>query len=176
MRNFIFASMLIASTAFAHASEVTVLSTEVPSTRGHTSVETKFHIDTDMKEGFAKINVQEQFTVYVRNCNYGPGHGFPYPGPRGPGYPYPYPGQYCHTMPQTQYRTIMTDKVKIEGMTMNGDEVIYQGAEGDVVCGKMGYSRIFKVPTFYLSGKCDLEGRIVRQNGVNKLTVKFITK
>ncbi|MFP5386866.1 MAG: hypothetical protein ACLGHN_12350 [Bacteriovoracia bacterium] len=166
MKKMFLATLLVASTAFAQASEVTVLSTEIPATRGFTSVDTKFYIDTDMKEAYAKVHVQEQFTVYVRNCSYGPG----YP------YPYPYPGQYCNTFPQTQYRTIMTDKVKIEGMTMNGDDVIYQGAEGDVVCGKMGRSRIFKVPTFYLSGKCDLDGKIVRENGVNKLTVKFITK
>ena len=59
---------------------------------------------------------------------------------------------------------------------MNGDDVIYQGAEGDVVCGTMGRSRVFRVPTFYLSGKCDLEGTIVKENGMNKLSVKFKTK
>jgi hypothetical protein len=173
MKNLILASLVLATTAFAHASEVTILSTEMPAGRGFTTVNTKFHIDTDMKEAFAKINVEEQITVYVQDCGgYGP--GYPYPYPRGPRYPYP--GTYCRTFPQTQYRTIMTDKVKIEDMTMNGNDVIYQGPEGDVVCGTMGRSRVFRVPTFYLSGKCDLDGSIVRENGVNKLTVKFRTK
>lgn len=170
MKKFIIASLVLASTAFAQAAEVTVFSANLPATRGLTTVDTKFYIDTNMKEGFAKFNVEEQYTVYVRVCNGGPG----YPGPRPT--PRPYPGNYCRTVPQTQYRSILTDKVKIEGMTMNGDDVIYQGAEGDVVCGTMGRSRVFRVPTFYLSGKCDLEGKVVRTSTGNLLTVTFKTK
>ena len=169
MKKMILASLVLASTVFAQAAEVTILSTNIPPTRGLTRVETKFYIDTDMKEGFAKFMVEEQYTTYVRICNGGPG----YPGPRPT--PRPYPG-YCRTIPQTQYRTILTDKVKIEGMTMNGDDVIYQGAEGDVVCGTMGRSRVFRVPTFYLSGKCDLDGRVVRVAGANQLTITLKTK
>ncbi len=175
MKTLIIAFVVLAS-AFAQAADVTLLSTDLPVTRGQLSVDTKFHIDTDMKEGFAKISVEEQFTVYVRNCYNGG-----YYGPRGPGFPRPYPGpnypgSYCQTIPQTQYRTIMTDKVKIPGLTMNGDEVIYQGADGDVVCGTMGRSRVFRVPTFYLSGKCELVGRVLRGSGSNKLIVTFKTK
>jgi hypothetical protein len=119
------------------------------------------------KEAFAKINVDEQITVYVRDCSGGGYNGPGYPGPYRP-----YPGNYCRTVPQTSYRNILTDKVKIEGMTMNGNDVIYQSAMGDVVCGYMGVSRVFRIPTFYLSGKCDLVGKIVG----NKLTVTFRTK
>ena len=170
MKTLIIASVVLASSAFAQASDVTILSTNLPATRGYTSVDTKFFVDTEMKEAFAKINVDEQVTVMVRDCSggYGPG---PRPGP-GPGYP----GRYCRTIPQTQYRTLFSDKVKIEGMTMNGDDVIYQSAEGDVVCGTMGRSRVFRIPTFYLSGKCDLVGSIVRENGGNKVSVRFVTK
>jgi len=174
MKKVIIASLVLASTAFAQAADVTVLATTLPATRGYTTVDTKFFIDTEMKEAFAKINVDEQVTVYVRQCNGGYG-----PGPRpGPGYPGPgYPGgSYCRTVPQTQYRSVLTDKVKIEGMTMNGDDVIYQSAEGDVVCGTMGRSRVFRIPTFYLSGKCELVGTIVRANGMNQLSVTFKTK
>jgi hypothetical protein len=165
MKTVIIASLVLASTAFAQASEVTILARNVPATRGYTKVNTKFHVD--MKEAFAKISVNEEVTVYVRNCNY---------GPKNPRYPQPYHGRYCQTYPQTQINTIFSDKVKIEGMTMNGDDVIYQDAEGDVVCGTMGRSRVFRVPTFYLSGKCDLVGKIMTQNVVQKLTVKFVTK
>ena len=175
MKTLIIASLVLASSAFAQASDVTILSTNLPATRGYTSVDTKFFVDTEMKEAFAKINVDEQVTVMVQDCSggYGPGPR-PYPGPRypGPGYP----GRYCRTIPQTQYRTLFSDKVKIEGMTMNGDDVIYQSAEGDVVCGTMGRSRVFRIPTFYLSGKCDLVGSIVRENGGNKVSVRFVTK
>ena len=168
MKTLIIASLVLASSAFAQASDVTILSTNLPATRGYTSVDTKFIVDTEMKEAFAKINVDEQVTVMVRDCSGGYG-----PGPRpGPGYP----GRYCRTFPQTQYRTLFSEKVKIEGMTMNGDDVIYQSAEGDVVCGTMGRSRVFRIPTFYLSGKCDLVGSIVRENGGNKVSVRFVTK
>lgn len=164
MKSVLIASIVLASMASALASEVTVLTTNLPASRGHTSVDTKFYIDTDMKEAFAKINVDEQVTIYVQDCS----------GGYGPGYPYP--GNYCRTVAQTSYRNILSDKVKIEGMTMNGDDVIYQSAEGDVVCGTMGRSRVFRIPTFYLSGKCDLVGKIVNENGMNMLTVKFVTK
>jgi hypothetical protein len=174
MKTVIIATLVLASSAFAQASDVTVLSTNLPATRGYTTVDTKFYIDTDMKEAFAQISVDEQITVYVQDCSYGGnrGPGYPYPGR----YPQPYPGRYCQTYPQTRINTVLTDKVKIEGMTMNGDDVIYQSAEGDVVCGTMGRSRVFRVPTFYLSGKCDLVGKIVKTNGADLLTVKFVTK
>ena len=170
MKKMIIASLVLASTTFAQAADVTVLSANLPAVQGHTSVDTKFYIDTDMKEGFAKINVDEAVTVYVRDCS---GGGYNGPGYPGPGYPGPgYPGRYCRTIPQTSYRPIMSQKVKIEGMTMNGDDVIYQSADGDVNCGKMGVSRVFHIPTFYLSGKCQLVGKIVG----NMVTVTFKTK
>lgn len=159
-------SMLLASSAFA--SDVTVMSTNLPQSRGQLVVDTRFHIDTEMKEAFAKVAVEERVTVYVTDCGYGGGYGRHYPGPM------PYP--YCRTIPQTQYRSVLSDKVKINGMTMNGDDVIYQSENGDVVCGRMGRSRVFRVPTFYLSGKCELSGSIVRENGVNTLNVTFRTK
>ena len=165
MKKFLSISLVLASTAFAHASEVTVLSTNVPATRGHTTVDTRFYIDTEMKEAYAMVEVAEQVTVYVQDCSYGG-----YYGPYNPRYP------YCRTVPQIRYNTILNDKAKIEGMTMNGDDVIYQSAEGDVVCGKMGRSRILRVPTFFLSGKCDLEGTISYENGIKKLTVKLKAK
>lgn len=184
MKQFIIASLMLASTVAALAADVTVLSTNLPATRGYTSVDTRFYIDTEMKEAYADIKVEEQETFYVQDCSnyggwYGPGRPFP-GGYRGPGYPFPpghhYPGPYCRTIPQTRYNTVLADKVKIEGITMNGDDVIYQGDNGDVVCGTMGRSRVFRVPTFYLSGKCDLDGKVTVQNGQKVLVVKFTTK
>lgn len=181
MKNFIIASLMLTSAFAAHAANVTILSTTLPATRGYTTVDTRFYIDTDMKEAYAEFKVEEQETFYVRDCSYrgGYGPGYPYPGGyRGPGYPYPhpYPAPYCRDIPQTRYNTVLTDKVKIEGITMNGDDVIYQGNNGDVVCGTMGKSRVFRVPTFYLSGKCNLDGKVTIQNGQKVLVVKFITK
>jgi hypothetical protein len=176
MRNFLAATLLLTSTAFAFATDVTVLTTNLPATRGYTTVDAGFYIDTDMKEAYAEVEVNEQITVRFQDCsfggNYGGGYGRPYPGPYGR----PYPGNYCRQSTRIENNTVLTNKVKIAGMTMNGDDVIFQGADGDVVCGKMGRSRIFKVPTFYLSGNCKLEGTINEVMGVKTLNVKFIAK
>lgn len=191
MRNFLAATLLLTSTAFAFAADVTVLTTNLPATRGYTTVDTGFYIDTEMKEAYAEIEVDEQITVSYQDCSYGGnygggyygggryggpvrggGYGRPYPGPYGR----PFPGNYCRTATRTESNTILSNKVKIEGVTMNGDDVIYQGADGDVVCGNMGRSRVFRVPTFYLSGKCSLQGKISEVNGVKQLTVKFFAK
>ncbi len=181
MKNLMISLVVLTASAVAQATTITVLETNLPATRGFQSVDTKFYIDTDMKEGFAKVVVDEQITVYVQECNYGGGYGGGYPipgrggygpgrGGYGGGYPAPIP--YCRSVPQTQYRSILTDKVKIEGMTMNGNDVIFQGAEGDVVCGTMKNSRVFRIPTLYLTGKCELNGTIRN----NMLTVTFRTK
>jgi hypothetical protein len=187
MRNFLAATLMLASTAFAFASDVTVLTTTLPATRGYTTVDTGFYIDTEMKEAYAEIEVDEQITVSYQDCSYNGGYygGGRYGGPvRGGRYGRPYPGQIgrpfpgniCRTATRTESNTILSNKVKIEGVTMNGDDVIYQGAEGDVVCGTMGRSRVFRVPTFYLSGNCSLQGKISELGGVKQLTVKLIVK
>lgn len=188
MKNLILASIVLASSVVANAAEVTVLKAELPAIRGSAAIETRFYIDTEMKEAYANITVDEQETIYVRDCSYGGGYGG-YNGPgfpggyRGPGYPggyngpgYGNPRPYCRTIPQTRSNTVLTNKVKIADVTMNGDDVIYQGAEGDVVCGSMGRSRVFRVPTFYLSGNCSLDGKVVSENGQKVLVVKFKTK
>lgn len=154
MKTLALALMLISTSALAN--EVTLLVKTLPITRGLPSVSSKFSIDTDMKEGFAKVLVTEQYIEYVQRCN-------------GGGYP---TGPICTTYPETRYNTVLTEKVKIEGMTTNGDDVIYQGTEGDVLCGTMKLSRVFRVPTLYLTGKCVLESRISN----NSVVVKFKTK
>jgi hypothetical protein len=78
--------------------------------------------------------------------------------------------------PYIKIMTILSDKVKIEGMTLNGDEVIYQAPEGDVVCGRMGKSRVFRVSTLLLSGKCNLEWAIQSIKGVKHLNLKLSIK
>ena len=188
MRNFLAATLLLTSTAFAFATDVTVLSTNIGATRGYTTVETGFYIDTDMKEAYAEIQVDDQITVRYQDCSYGGTYGGNYGGTYGRGgygrggyRPYPpmgrpYPGPICRTATRLENNTILTNKVKIAGVTMNGDDVIFQGADGDVVCGTMGRSRVFRVPTFYLSGNCKLVGSISDVNGVKNLTVKFIAK
>jgi len=153
MKTLALALMLISTSALAN--EVTLLVKTLPITRGLPSVSSKFSIDTEMKEGFAKVLVTEQYIEYVQRCNGG------YPS-----------GPICTTYPETRYNTVLTEKVKIEGMTTNGNDVIYQGTDGDVLCGTMKLSRVLRVPTLYLTGKCVLESRISN----NSVVVKFKTK
>lgn len=171
MKKFILAFIALSSSIVANAAEITLLDTPIPYSRAYTTVDTRFHIDTDMKEGYAKVVVEEEEYInnYPNRCwrgGYGPR------GPYGPGYP---GGYYCDNYPTRTYRTIFSENVKIEGLTTNGNEVIYQGENGDVVCGRMGKSRVFKVPTLFLSGNCTLKGQMYLENGVKKLVVKFKT-
>lgn len=169
MKKFVIAFLALSTSLFASASEITVMNAPVPYTRGFTTVDTRFYIDTDMKEGFAKVSVQEEYYDHSYSRCWG---GY---GPYGPGR-YGYPGGYYCGGPSRYYHEVFSDTVKIEGLTTNGDEVIYQGPEGDVLCGRMGTSRVLKRPTFYLSGKCQLEGKIYLENGQKKVVVKFKTK
>lgn len=167
MKKIFIAILVLSSTILAQAGEMTLVSTNLNDSFGTNKIVTKFQINTEMKETFAKIEVEDATMSYIQVC---PGTGPSYP------YPYPYPGNYCRTFPEVKIRTIFSETVKIEGMTMNGDDVIFQGQNGDVVCGKMGFSRILKKPTFFLSGKCSIVGDIKFINGKKNLTVKFITK
>lgn len=68
---------------------------------------------------------------------------------------------------------IYSKTVKIENLMLMGDQVVYQGAEGNVDCGKMGVTRVFKKPTLLLSGNCSLKTKTTYGN---KLEVFFTTK
>lgn len=151
MKKFILA-ILVLSASLVHAGEVTVLDVEY--TRGlyNTRIDARFFMDKATTEGFANVTVTEDHYVYTGNGPWGP-----WGGPMGPTY-YPV--------------VILKDSVKIDGLMLMGDKVIYHGAEGDVNCGTLGESRILKRPTLYLTGKCQLQARI---RG-HRLTVKLVTK
>ena len=67
---------------------------------------------------------------------------------------------------------IFSKTVKIENLMLMGDQVVYRGTEGDVNCGTLGVSRIFKKPTLNLTGNCLFK---TKTDG-NKLEVFFVTK
>lgn len=165
MKKMFITSLVLFSTALAHASSITLLSTDLPATDKPTTVKATFHIATDMKEAYAQVSVEEQITTYVQNCTYY-GSGYFGPGNASPGNT----GYGCHMISKISYRPILSEKIKIKAMTMNGDDVIYQGRNGDVICGSMRSS------TFYPSSKCELSGKIVSRNGASKLSVTFTTK
>lgn len=170
MKKFILSCLLLIC-ATAQAAELTVFESELPALRGRAMVETKFFVDTQTKEVFAKINVSdEELVYYPHTCQWGPG----YPGGHwGPG---PIPGRICRPMPTPVRFTLINETVRIENLILVGDKVTYEGASGDVVCGTMKPSRIFKVPTLYLSGKCELEGMILGRRNNSSVVVKFKTR
>lgn len=72
--------------------------------------------------------------------------------------------------------TVFSDKVSVPNLVLMGNDAVYQGAGGNVVCGTMGVSRVFKVPTLYLNGKCVLSSVILRDGRKHKLVVTLTTK
>lgn len=75
------------------------------------------------------------------------------------------------------YTAIFADQEKVPGLVLMGDQAVYQGAEGNVVCGTMGVSRVLKVPTLYLSGNCSFSYVLKRESrDSNKLIVTLTTK
>ncbi len=138
------AFVLLTSTTFAQT-DLTLLSKQMPEPRGEIRVLTQFIVDSEMKEVFANIEVNDNLATT-----------FP--------------------SPHIKIMTMMSEKVKIEGMTLNGDEVIYQAPVSDVGCGRIRKSRVFKKSTLLLSGKCNLKWFIQPFKGKKHLTIKFSTK
>jgi hypothetical protein len=174
MKTFILALLVLATTAVG-AAEITVLDTQIPMLRGRTSVDTKFYIDQNSHEGFAKVTVTEEEyithypTGFCDDWGYGGGYGRRHPGDYYGNRYGRYGHNRCFPRTTTIQRTVLEEKVKIDGLVLEGTKVMYNGADAVVECGNMGVSRVLKVPTFYLSGKCKLEGRIFG----NKVQVKF---
>lgn len=158
MKKFILLALIVAS-SIVNAAEVVVMEANLPVSSGMRSlVDSRFYMDTKTGEGFVKAAVSEERMEYPGGywCSYDP-YGRCIPTSRGP--------------VMTHVQVFKASK-KIEGLMLMGDQAIYHSAEGNVVCGTMGVSRIFKVPTLYLSGNCKLVSSIVN----NKLTVTLKTK
>lgn len=160
MKKLILAALVLVSAA-VHAAEVTVLEAKLPMLQyGRALVDARFHMDLNTHEGFAKVTVSEQ-----RFVSYPGGHY------DSSGRWYPSPGRQVPEMVLV-YKTT----AKIENLMLMGDKVIYHGAEGDVECGTVGESRIFRKPIIYLSGRCELVGTVISDRFNDKLVVTLKTK
>lgn len=162
MKKFILLALIVAS-SIVNAAEVVVMEANLPIMSGARSLtDARFYMDTKTGEGFVKAAVTEERMEYPGGtwCSYDP-YGRCIPTSR---FPQPVPYQ------------VFSASKKIEGLMLMGDQAIYHSAEGNVVCGTMGESRIFHIPTLYLSGKCTLSSRIVRDGAGNKLVVTLKTK
>lgn len=156
MKKFLFA-ILISTQAFA--GEVLVMDVPAEDVRSSDRIDSKFVVNEELGTVSAELRASRAFV----QCT----------GPVGGGYYGPhgrvgYPRNQC----MTYERTILKIAEEIPSMTVIDKVVSIDG----IVCGKMGLSRIFKVPTFYLNGSCKLSENFVRQNGERRLQVKLITK
>lgn len=147
-------AILVLSASIVNAAEVQILNTELPMSRSFaTRAFARFYMDKTTGEGFAKITATEERYINA-------------PGRVGPH------GEWMPQAPQTMPFIIFEETVKIENLMLMENKIIFHGAEGDVNCGTLGVSRVFKKPTIFLSGKCDLDTHIKGSN----LTVDFVTK
>ena len=163
MKKFLFA-LLVSAPAFA--AEVVVMDMPSRDLRGADRIEVRF----DVNEAAGTVDAKMRASEFVTTCM-GP-VGYP-----GPYYPYPYGrggyrGGYYRTHCMTSERELMTATEEIAGMTVVDQVVSYNGT----VCGKMGLSRVLKVPTFFMNGNCKLVHKTSRVNGERRLQVKLITK
>ncbi len=156
MKKFILAALVLC-TSMVYAAEVVVMNEDIRlMSNNFTSVDARFHMDQTTGEGFVKVTVTEERPDY------------------GGGY-YDHMGRwYPNRMPMPV--VIFQESAKIDGLMLMDDKVIYHGAEGDVDCGKMGVSRVFKKPTIYLSGNCKLSGNISGRYNDTKVVVVLKTK
>ena len=147
--------VLMSSVVFADS--VVVLEERISRSYQRPEVSSKFFMDTTTSEGFAKISVVE----WDRDLN---------PGPIGCdqwGRCYPSPN------PMPRMRTLLAEQVEIPNLRLENKQMIYTKANGETVnCGRLGTSRVLRVPTLYLSGNCEL----VNILDYDKLTVIFKTK
>ena len=149
------AMALVLVTTSVLADSVTVLETRVGRSFDHTQADAKFFMDTQTGIGYADITVTE----YVRDT-------FPrrpicdrwgcYPAPA----PAPFP------------RTILSERVMVPGLTLENNQMIYRNDTAEINCGRLGYSRVLRRPTLYLTGNCELNTFL----SFDELKVTFDTK
>lgn len=166
MKKFIFALMISAP---VFAAEVVVMDIPARDLRGATRIETRFDVNEAAGTVDAKLRATEIYTTCVGGPIGYPGPHYPFPGGyNGGGY---YGGYYRNNCFSSE-RELLTATEEIAGMTVVDKVVSFNGT----VCGKMGLSRVLKVPTFFMNGKCKLVHKMTRVNGERKLLVKLVTK
>lgn len=165
MKLLAFLLLLVTSATYA-ADSVRVFEDRIPYSRSYTRSYAKFHMDRESSLGFAVIEVTEEYEVvrWETVCN----------GSHDPRRPSP----ICHQVPRTvrEYRTIYNHTEQIPNLVLEGDKMIYHGSTGAVDCGTLGLSRVFRRPTLYLTGNCNLNSHILFDRADKKVVVDFVAK
>ncbi len=71
---------------------------------------------------------------------------------------------------------VFNESVKVEGLALQADQVIYAGRDGDVNCGRLGESSVLHLPTIFLTGKCKLSGHVSGSWSNSRVNVILTTK
>ncbi len=150
-------ALLIAISTSAFAAEMTVMDTALPLMSTYdSSADARFQVDSTTGEGSVTATVTE-FRWVIMGGNYDQWGRY-------------YPNRV--QMPTV----IFKESVKVEGLALHGDQVIFAGAEGDVNCGRLGQSTVLRRPTIFLTGKCKLQTKITGNWSKAHLKVILITK
>lgn len=133
-------TLLLLTTSFAEAGVTTILDEAVPGLgNAFTTVDTRFHMDQTTGQGFVKVLVQEQHDIFTPHCT-------------------PHTGCFPRRIPR--WVTVFSKTVQVDGLMLMDKKVMYQAPEGEVQCGTMGLSRVFRIPTIFLNGNCRLNGMV----------------
>ncbi len=151
------ALLLALSMGSAFAADIQILDADLPTISSYDAqVDARFQMDTTTGEGSVVVTVSE-----MRWTNMG-------------GY-YDQWGRYYPRNVRMPV-LVMKDSVKVEGLALHGDQVIYAGAEGDVNCGRLGLSTVLRRPTIFLTGNCKLSGRVTGNWNTARVNVMMKTK
>lgn len=166
MKLFVLALALMTS-SFAFATEIVrVLEDVIPNTRNFTTSSAKFYMDKASSLGYAQVEVSETYEVthWVDHC-------VSNADPR-------FPRVFCQRVPRIEHRTrtIYEHTELIPNLVLEGDKMVFNGQDGAVECGTLGTSRVFKRPTLYLNGKCELKSKVELDRVENKVIVDFKVK
>jgi len=157
MKNLLLIVLVFASSAVM-AESVVLLDTKIAVGFDPTVASSKFYMDTQTGQGYAKVNVTEYERVTL-----------PIPDTRCDRFGcFPAPGRN----PIPRIRTIFQDTIMIENLKLVNKEMIYTSENGEVNCGTLGTSRVLRRPTLYLTGNCKLTSILV----YDRLTVAFTAK
>ena len=139
MKKFILLTLVLTSFTAMATEVITILDTRIQPSYEMQTTSSKFYVDTKSGQGYAKVAVDE----FQREV---------FPGPvRCDEF-----GCYPDRQPTRIARRVFNQQVMIVNLRIENKEMIYSTENGDVNCGRLGTSRIFKIPTIYLSGKCVL--------------------
>ncbi len=140
--------------SIANASEITVLDVLDSSLPNYNSTNTAIQINTLTNQGYIRLTASKEFnhvrcsgTREDRNCDL-----------------------------ETESLQVYTKDIDVTGLTLDGDKLVYRGEAGAIECATLGTSRVFHVPTLYLTGNCQAKVMLKKIDGISRLQLNFVTK